>query len=190
MCQQIIPGISGFLSRLAVSVEANGPLWTPAWTSDASDEKALIWRIVIAYATVASIAMISGFERAIRRDAVERERALQRERVELSQTIHDTTAQTGYMIGLGIDAATERAGDGNEELKATLAATSELSRSAMWDLRRPIGVGLPEGYEERGHGFRSMQADAKAMGGELIVESGRQEKRTTLTCVVPNRNTG
>ena len=140
MCQQIIPGISGFLSRLAVSVEANGPLWTPAWTSDASDEKALIWRIVIVYATVASIAMISGFERAIRRDAVERERALQRERIELS--ISDD------------------------------------------------GVGLPEGYEERGHGFRSMQADAEAMGGELIVESGRQEKGTTLTCVVPNRNTG
>ena len=229
------------------------------------------------YTVSASIAMISRFERAIRRDAVEPERARQRERDELSRTIHDTTAQTAYMIGLGIDAATKLAGDGNEELKATLAATSELSRWAMWDLRKPIdmghlfegrglgrvleshiatftritsvhaemgqsgiepplatetrtrvysiahnaltnafrhagaskvevrldfsperiqlsvsddGVGLPEDYKERGHGFQRMQADAEAMGGEFIVESGGPEPGTTLTCVVPYGNTG
>ena len=106
----------------------------PGLDLDARDEKAMLWRIVVLYAVSSSIAMISRFERAIRRDAVEQERARQRERDELSRTIHDTTAQTAYMIGLGIDAATKLAGDGNEELKATLAATSELSRWAMWDL--------------------------------------------------------
>ena len=30
---------------------------------------------------------------------MERERELQRERIELSQTIHDTIAQSAYMIG-------------------------------------------------------------------------------------------
>ena len=107
-------------------------------------------RIVVLYTVSASIAMISRFERAIRRDAVEPERARQRERDELSRTIHDTTAQTAYMIGLGIDAATKLAGDGNEELKATLAATSELSRWAMWDLRKPIDMGHL--FEGRGLG--------------------------------------
>ena len=44
---------------------------------------------------------------------VERERALDRERMELSQTIHDTAAQSAYMIGLGIDTAKALAGDGD-----------------------------------------------------------------------------
>ena len=35
------------------------------------------------------------------------ERQLRQERIELSQTIHDTTAQTAYMIGLGIHRAQE-----------------------------------------------------------------------------------
>ena len=52
------------------------------------------------------------------------------------------------------------------------------------------GVGLPEDYKERGHGFQRMQADAEAMGGELIVESGGPEPGTTLTCFVPYGNTG
>ena len=249
----------------------------PGMDFDARDEKALLWRIVVMYAVVAGVAMIVRFERAIRQDAVEQERVRLRERDELSRTIHDSTAQTAYMIGLGIDAATELAGDGNEELKATLAATSELSRSAMWDLRKPLdmghlfegrelgrvlqshiatftritsvhaemgqsgiepplatetrtrvfsiahnaltnafrharaskvelrldftperiqlsisddGVGLPEGYEERGRGFRGMQADTEAMGGEFIVESGGPEPGTTLTFFVPYGKTG
>ena len=46
---------------------------------------------------------------------MERERVLQGERIELSQAIHDTAAQTAFMIGLGIDAAKQVAGDSNEE---------------------------------------------------------------------------
>ena len=72
---------------------------------------------------------------------MERERALQRERIELSQTIHDTTAQSAFMIGLGIDAAKQVAGDANEELTARLDAISRLSKTAVWQLRHPIGHG-------------------------------------------------
>ena len=75
------------------------------------------------------------------RQAVERERDLQRERVEFSQTIHDTTAQSAYMIGLGIDTAKAQAGATNPELAATLEAVSGLSRSAIWELRHPINMG-------------------------------------------------
>ena len=79
---------------------------------------------------------------------MERERALLRERTELSQAIHDTTAQSAYMIGLGIDTAKALAGDGNPELTASLEATSRLSRSTIWDLRHPINMGrIYEGRE-------------------------------------------
>ena len=72
---------------------------------------------------------------------MEREGALQRERIELSQSIHDTTAQSAYMIGLGIDAAKRLAGDSNAELTARLEATSRLSKTAIWQLRHPIDMG-------------------------------------------------
>ena len=72
---------------------------------------------------------------------MEREGELQRERIELSQAIHDTAAQTAYMIGLGIDSAKQVAGDSNEELTARLDATSQLSKTAIWQLRHPIDMG-------------------------------------------------
>ena len=108
---------------------------------DARDEKELFWRIAMLYGVVAAVTMITRLQRIQRREAVERERALQRERIDLSQAIHDTTAQTAYMIGLGIDSAIDLAGESNPELSETLAATSTLSKSAMWDLRRPIDMG-------------------------------------------------
>ena len=58
-----------------------------------------------------------------------------------SQTVHDTTAQSAYIIGLGIDTAKAQAGDGNPELTATVEETSRLSRSTIWDLRHPISMG-------------------------------------------------
>ena len=63
---------------------------------------------------------------------MERERGLERERVELSQAIHDTAAQSAYMVGLGIDTAKALAGDANPELTATLEAASRLSRSRQY----------------------------------------------------------
>ena len=107
----------------------------------ARDEKPLLARIFVMYAVAATVNLISNFERSRWRAAVERERTLQRERIELSQAIHDTTAQSAYMIGLGIDAAKEVAGDSNEELTARLDATSRLSKTAIWELRHPIDLG-------------------------------------------------
>ena len=45
------------------------------------------------------------------------------------------------MIGLGVDSARSLAGDSNAELSETLEATSQLSRSVMWELRRSIDTG-------------------------------------------------
>ena len=237
----------------------------------AREEKPLLARIFVMYAVAATVNLISGFERSRWRAAVERERALQRERIELSQAIHDTTAQSAYMIGLGIDAAKQVAGDSNEELTARLEATSLLSKTAVWQLRHPIdmgrifdgrdlgwtldshvatfrsitsvaaeltqkgvepplstearsmlfsiahnaltnafrhaeasrvlveldfgqdelrlsvsddGVGLPDDYEERGHGFENMRTYAGRLGGRLIVEPRGPVGGASVTCVV------
>ena len=107
----------------------------------AGEEEALFARIFVMYAVAAIVNIIARFERVRWRQAVERERDLQRERVELSQAIHDTTAQSAYMIGLGIDTARAQAGATNPDLAATLEATSRLSRSAIWELRHPIHMG-------------------------------------------------
>ena len=115
---------------------------------EASDEKALLARIAVMYAVVAAVNLATRFERMRWRQAVERERALQRDRVELSQAIHDTAAQSAYMTGLGIDTAKVLAGDTNPELTATLEATSRLSRSTILELRHPINMGgIYEGME-------------------------------------------
>ena len=115
-----------------------------AWDSidtEAAEERTLFARIGVMYAVAALVNVIAKFERVRWRQAVERERDLQRERVEFSQTIHDTAAQSAYMIGLGIDTARAQTGDDNPELAATLEATSRLSRSAIWELRHPIHMG-------------------------------------------------
>ena len=112
------------------------------------DEKALLARIAVMYVVVAAVNLATRFERIRWREAVEREETLRRERVELSQAIHDTAAQSAYMIGLGIDTAKALAEDANSELNATLEATSRLSRSVILELRHPTNLsGIYEGRE-------------------------------------------
>lgn len=249
---------------------------------DIKEEKVLFTRIVGMYAVVAAVNLVSRFERARRREAVEREQELQRERIEMSQTIHDTMAQSMYMIGLGLETIREIAEARNEEdqdqLIARIEATHGLSRSMMWALRHSIdigsifegrelnrvlrshastfttitsipaelvqfgqepylpavtrgllfsiahnamtnalrhasadrvtvaldfgeerlrmsisddGIGLPDDYASRGHGFRNMRMDAGRMGGILEVTPGECACGTTVTCEVPyNANLG
>ena len=47
------------------------------------------------------------------------------------------------------------------------------------------GIGLPEDHAVRGHGFRNMTADAERLNGSLNVATGKDERGTTVTCVVP-----
>ena len=244
----------------------------PGMAFDGSNEKMLFSRVVAMFGVVLVVNFITRFQRRRARAAMEREGELQRERIELSQTIHDTVAQTAYMIGLGIDAAKQVAADSNEELTARLEATSRLSKAAIWQLRHPIdmgrifdgrdlgwtldshvatfrsitsvsaeltqngdepplsievrsmlfsiahnaltnaflhagasrvligldfgqdelrlavsddGVGLPDDYEERGHGFANMRTYAERLGGRLIVESRGPAGGASVTCVMP-----
>ena len=119
----------------------------------------LLLGIFAMYAVVAAVSLVAGFERGRswfdrvrRREAVVREEELQQERIELSQTIHNTIAQSAYLIGLGLETAIELADGGNDEtrdeLTDKLEATLVLSRSTMWELRHPIDIGaIFEGRE-------------------------------------------
>ena len=244
----------------------------PGMALDGIDGKALYVRVVGMFGVVLAINFITRFQRRRARAAMEREGALQRERIELSQAIHDTIAQSAYMIGLGIDAAKQVAEDSNEELTTRLEATSRLAKTAIWQLRHPIdvgrifdgrdlgwtldshvatftsvtgvsaklaqngvepplstearsmlfsiahnaltnaflhagasrvligldfgqdelrlavsddGVGLPDDYEERGHGFANMRTYAERLGGRLIVESRGPAGGASVACVMP-----
>ena len=254
-------------------------LLEPGVDIETKEEKVLFTRIAVMYAVVAAVNLVSRFERIRRREAVERERELQRERIDLSQTIHDTIAQSAYMIGLGLETAIELADarkDGDrDDLRQKLTATHAMSKSTMWELRHPIemgpifegrelsrvlrshastfatitsisaelvqsgpepplstvtrsllfsiahnamtnafrhahagkvtisldfrddglqmsvaddGIGLPENYAHRGHGFRNMAADAARMGGSLEVAQGVSGIGTTVTCSIPYHN--
>ena len=107
----------------------------------ARDDMVLVVRVGVMYTVVLAVNLVTTFERFGRLKAMERERSMQQERIDLSQSIHDTAAQSVFMIGLGVDSARTLAGDSNPDLSKTLTATSKLSRTVMWELRRSIDAG-------------------------------------------------
>ena len=282
VCTSLRATFAGVTVVAAMYVGLSLTAW-PGGDIEIKEDEVLLMRIIAMYAVVAAVNLVSrfegiraGLERARRREAVERERGLQRERIELSQTIHDTIAQSSYMIGLGLETAIELADaqkdENREELIDKLGATLALSKSTMWELRHPIdigaifegrelsrvlrshastfttitsistklvllgteprlptvtrrllfsiahnamtnalrhshgdritivlsfqddgirmcvsddGIGLPDDYADRGHGFRNMRTDAERMGGRLEAAPGESGRGTTVTCVIP-----
>ena len=110
----------------AVSLTVGGGL-----DLDARDDKALIARIAVIYAVVGTVSLVARSERIRRLEAVARERELQRQRLEMSQTIHDTTAQSAYTLGLGLEDAIEKADSSSPELVDKLNAMWSLTRSCL-----------------------------------------------------------
>ena len=244
----------------------------PGLDFGAHEEKGLLYRVMGLYAMGVVVSLIIRYERVRRLTAVGRE--VSREREEISRTIHDTAAQSAYMVGIGLEMALQLAERSDEKLRDNLRATLEINRSAMWDLRDPIdsslisrgqgleralvshasnftgitsipvhvsrsgeepslpaaarhllfsiahnaltnvirhaqatevkltldfgevdlvlsvsddGVGLPDDYADRGHGFENMQVDAERLGGRLEIESGGGGRGTTVRCLVPLR---
>ena len=159
----------------------------PGVSFDIGEGRVLFMRIVVMYAVVAVVNLVSRFERTRRREAVERERELQRERIEMSQTIHDTIAQSAYVIGLGLETAIELAETRDEkerdELLAKLYATHALSKSTMWELRHPIDIGpIFEGRELS----RVLQSHASAFNTITsipteVVQSGIEPGLSSIT---------
>ncbi len=124
----------------------------PGLDFEANEEKILFTRIVVMYAVVLSVNLISRFERIRRVEAVQRERDLQQERIDLSQNIHDTVAQSAYLMELGLETSVKMAGslkgECRDELLAKMSAILELSKTTIWELRHPIEAGpIFEGRE-------------------------------------------
>ncbi len=144
--------VAALHAALSLSTEFGGSLTAKA-------DPMLLLSIFAMYAVVCAVSLVSRFDRdrswfdrVRRREAVEKGEELQQERIELSQTIHNTIAQSAYLIGLGLETAMELADglndENRDELIEKLEATLALSRSTMWDLRHPINVGpIFEGRE-------------------------------------------
>ena len=130
----------------------------PGMDLGSGDEKELAAKLAVMYLVPACVGLIVRLERNRRQAATDRERQAQQERMDLSQAIHDTAAQTAYMIRLGLEGAIRLAGDSNPRLAERLAATAELSRSAMWELRGPIDMGLLFEGQQLGQVLRSHAA--------------------------------
>ena len=140
-------------SILSITVE-------PGLDVAGKEEQHLYYRIVALYSVALAVSIIAGLERENRRKGLERERELQRQRIEMSQKIHDTTAQWAYMVGLGVQGAMELVDESDEALMGKLRLVADLSRSAMWELRHPIdggqlfrGEGLGEVLEAHAETF-------------------------------------
>ncbi|MDE2744684.1 MAG: sensor histidine kinase [Chloroflexota bacterium] len=147
----LFPSLSATLgwTTLAALLYIAACLWTGAGLSiDRGQEMVLLGRVAMMYVVAVGIGMIVRFERLRWQSALSREQQSLNERIQLSQRIHDTTAQTASMINLGIHRARALADESDHELQSTLDATAELTRSAMWEMRGPIDAGhIVEGRE-------------------------------------------
>jgi len=136
-------------TSLAVMLYTVACTWTGGGLNlDLGQEKVLLGRVATMYVVAVGIGTIVRFERIRWQSALSREQQLRKERIELSQRIHDTTAQTASMINLGIHRAKALAAESDQDLLSALDATAELTKSAMWEMRGPIDAGhIVEGRE-------------------------------------------
>ncbi|MCY3567880.1 MAG: histidine kinase [Chloroflexi bacterium] len=136
-------------TTLAALIYVGACLWSgDGLNLDLGQEKVLVGRVATMYVVAVGIGMIVRFERLRWRSALAREQQLRNERIELSQQIHDTTAQTASMINMGLHRARALAAESDHELRSALDGTAELTRSAMWEMRGPIDAGhIVEGRE-------------------------------------------
>ncbi len=120
------------------------------------DEKKLAVRVINMAGIVTAGALITGWERRRRREAVaaERQRAAENlelerrarqaeqaaaeERSRIARDIHDGIAQSLYMLSISLEACAELAAKGQQGLDGRLTSLSRLSKQALLDARHYI----------------------------------------------------
>ncbi|MCY4415563.1 MAG: histidine kinase [Chloroflexi bacterium] len=111
-------------------------------------EAKIITQVLAMYGVAMAVVLVARFDRERRLDAVEHQQELETERIEMSRNIHDTIAQTAYLIRLGIEVAMRNPERLPPSHLARLEALHHLSKSTVWELRHPINGGLVfQGYD-------------------------------------------
>lgn len=113
----------------------------PNYTLEGNDETTLLVRILSMFVVIAAVNLVARYERFRRREAVLQALELERQRVELSRTIHDTVAQTTYMISIGIENAKNMVDESEKKLISSLDATHSLAQTVLWEVQAPIEGG-------------------------------------------------
>lgn len=113
----------------------------PGYSLDGEQETTLLVRVLAMFVVIACVNLVARYERFRRRQAVAQALELQRERIELSRTIHDTVAQSIYMLSIGIETSRRLAKNSNQALIQCLDATYALSQNLLWEIQAPIGAG-------------------------------------------------
>lgn len=129
-------GLLVALVYAGISIES-----APSYSLDGDQETTLLVRILAMFVVIACVNLVARYERFRRRDAVVQALELQRERVELSRTIHDTLAQSIYMLSIGIETSRRLANHSNQALMRSLDATYALAQNLLWEIQAPIGGG-------------------------------------------------
>ena len=155
----------------------------PGLNIEAQEEKTLFYRVLALYAVCGSVSCIMRFEQIRRRSTLARERELNRQRIELSQKIHDTIAQSAYLLGLGVETALDLVDKSDRELSGKLEAMGELSRSTMWELRHPIDGGQIFNGMELGQTLRAHAETFTAITSipAKLVQTGAEPQLSTIT---------
>jgi signal transduction histidine kinase len=128
----------------------------PKFELAAMDEKLLAVRLACMVGIVGAGALITGWERARRRDAVAAERQRSQENLELQRQaqqaellavaersrigrdIHDGISQSLYMLNLGLEACAGLAQQGQESLQQRLQALARVARQTLLETRQYI----------------------------------------------------
>ena len=157
----------------------------PGLDTGSLDEQLLLIRLMAMYGVVGTVTLAFRFERTERLESVERvrEQQLQMERSQLSQIIHDTIAQSAYVLGLGIESAIAAEDPSNREQVARLQAVHALSQSTMWELRHPIDIDLILRGRELGTVLESHATTFSSITSipTEVVRSGEEPSLPTVT---------
>ena len=129
---------------------------TPTLNLEQNDEKKLAVRLACMLGIAGAGALITGWERARRREAVAAERQISEENLELqrqtqrlelaaveergriAREIHDGVAQSLYMLNVSLETCVELAAQGRQGLQERLLSLAGVSRQALMETRHYI----------------------------------------------------
>ncbi|PKB64165.1 MAG: hypothetical protein BZY80_03615 [SAR202 cluster bacterium Io17-Chloro-G2] len=141
--------VMGIYSAIAFTV-------APTLDFEQGDEKKLAVRLACMLGIAGAGALITGWERARRREAVAAERQISQENLELqrqtqraelaaveersriAREIHDGVAQSLYMLNVSLETCVELAAQGRQELQERLQSLVGISRQALLETRHYI----------------------------------------------------